>query len=288
MVLPLLVLIIIFQYCTCFGIVIAFQDYKLTEGVSGSEWIGWQNFRSVFSGSLTGTYVAFRNTIFISLIRIGTNFPVILIFTLLVNEIRSRRVKTVVQTISYIPYFISWVAVGGMAYNLLAADGILNKIIVAFGGESILWYSAANKWWGILALSSLWKGMGWATLIYISALGSINDELYDACTIDGGGRLRKMLSVTLPGLMNVIILQIIMDIGHVMGDNYSQILAMRNGSNTLSSTTRVIGEITFGAIRDGSGQGRATAIGLVQSVLGTALVLTANWIARKTDHEGII
>ncbi len=288
MVVPLLVLIIIFQYCSCFGIVIAFQDYKLTEGVGGSEWVGWQHFKSVFGGTLTGTYVAFRNTIFISLIRIGTNFPVILIFTLLVNEIKSRKVKTVVQTISYIPYFISWVAVGGMAYNLLAADGIINKIIVAFGGESVLWYSAADKWWGILALSSLWKGMGWATLIYISALGSINEELYDACTIDGGGRFRKMISVTLPGLMSVIILQIIMDIGHVMGDNYPQILAMRNGSNTLSSTTRVIGEITYGAIQDGSGQGRATAIGLVQSVLGLILMLTANWIARKTDNEGII
>ena len=97
-----------------------------------------------------------------------------------------------------------------------------------------------------------------------------------------------MISVTLPGLMSVIILQIIMDIGHVMGDNYPQILAMRNGSNTLSSTTRVIGEITYGAIQDGSGQGRSTAIGLVQSVLGLILMLTANWIARKTDNEGII
>ncbi len=286
---PSLFMILLLNFGSSFGVLIAFQDYNLVEGVTGSEWIGFDNFINVFTSTVvTGNYVAFRNTIYISLIRIGTNFPIILIFTLLVNEIKSTKAKQAIQVISYLPYFISIVAVSGMLYNLLSYEGIVNQIIVKNGGKAVDWYSKADAWWWILAATSLWKGMGWATLVYISGLGAIDDELYDACTVDGGGRIRKALSVTLPGIMNVIILQLILDIGHLMSDNYSSILALAHGSTTLSSTTRVVGELTFNAVKSGDGQGRATAIGQVQGIFGLILMLTANWIAKKTDHEGVL
>lgn len=287
--LPAVVLIGIFCYGPMFGLIIAFQDYRLSEGVFASEFVGFKTFYNILFSPELASYRAFRNTIYISLIRIATNFPVILIFTLLLNEVKIRKVKGAIQAISYIPFFISWISIGGMSYNLFSVnDGILNKIITSFGGEPITWYTAEQYWWGILAISSLWKGMGWATLIYLSGLGSIDSELYDACEIDGGGRFRKMISVTLPGLKNVIMLQLILDIGAMMSDNYEQILAMINGSQSLNETTEVVGSLEYNAIINGSGYSIATAYSIVRGIIGLILVLFSNRVAKKSDAEGIL
>lgn len=286
--LPAVVLIAIFSYAPMFGLIIAFQDYVSAEGVFGSEFIGFRAFYDILFSPQRASYLEFRNTIYIALIRIGTNFPIILLFTLLINEIKSKRAKGWVQAISYVPYFISWVSVGGMAYNLFKLDGgILNNILGVFGATPIDWYTKSEYWWWILALSSLWKGMGWSTLIYISALGSIDTELYDACSIDGGGRVRKVFAVTLPGLLNVIMLQLILDIGSIMSDNYDQIMAMINGAQGLYETTQVVTSLEFAAL-GGSGQGTATAYGLLRGVVGMTLVLIANKVAKNSDSEGII
>lgn len=286
---PAFLLIVIFNYAPMFGIVIAFQEYVPAEGVLGSEFIGLKNFYSILLSPQSASYLEFRNTIYISLIRIATNFPVILIFTLLINEIKSRKAKALVQAISYIPYFISWVSVGGMAYNLLKLDGgIFNQIIELFGGTGFDWYAKVDIWWWILALSSLWKGMGWATLIYISALGSIDMELYDACEIDGGGRFRKMLSVTLPGIMNMIMLQLILDVGAIMSDNYDQVMAMTNQASALYETTQLVSSLEFSALGGGSGHSTATAYGLIRGLIGMTLVLLTNKVAKNSDNEGIL
>ncbi len=287
--LPAVVLICIFCYAPMFGVIIAFQDFRLTEGVFGSEFIGFKMFYKILFDPESASYLEFRNTIYISLIRIVTNFPIILIFTLLLREIRDRRVRGIVQAVAYIPYFISWISVGGMAYNLFAVDGgILNQILSAFGKEPITWYSEEKYWWAILTISSLWKGMGWSTLIYMSSLGSIDEELYDACVIDGGGRFRQMITVTLPGIMNVIMLQIILDVGGIMSDNYDQILAMINGSQSLNNVTRVVGTLEYEAITGGSQYSKATAYSLLRGLIGMALVLIANRVAKKSDNEGIL
>ena len=139
-----------------------------------------------------------------------------------------------------------------------------------------------------MTISSLWKGMGWSTLIYISSIGSIDAELYDACTIDGGGRFRQMVSVTLPGIMNVIMLQLILDLGSIMNDNYDQIMAMINSSQSLNSTTEVVGSLEYDAIVNGSQYSKATAYALIRGIIGLSLVLVANNIAKKTDNEGVL
>lgn len=251
--LPAFLYVLIFCYLPMFGLVIAFQDYKILDSVFGSEFIGMKTFRKIFYAQIRGSYRMFRNTIYISLIRICTNFPLILVFTLLLNEVKNRRAKGVIQTISYIPNFISWIAVGGMAFNLLGENGTLNAIFVKTLGHSFDFYGEPDYWWWILAASSLWKGMGWGTLIYMSALGSISDELYDACTIDGGGRFRQAFTVTIPGVMNVMMLQLILDISSIMGDNYEQIIAMTRSLDILNPTTSVVGTL---ALQFGTGRRR--------------------------------
>lgn len=288
-VLPAVVLIGIFCYLPMAGIVIAFQDFTLLEGIGGSEWIGLKAFERVFTNPATANYMGIRNTIYISLIRIASNFPVILIFALLLNEIKSRKAKSAIQAVSYIPYFISWIAVGGLANNLFTQDGgVLNNLLNAFGLESISWYNEPNYWWAILAISSLWKGMGWATLVYMSAMGSIDEQLYDACRIDGGGRFRQMITVTLPGISNVIMLQLLLDVASVVRDNADQIMAMTNGSPALDRTTGVIGTSLIATITGGGNYATATALGIVQGIVGLILVLVMNSIVKKTEHEGLL
>ena len=286
--LPAFLYVLIFCYLPMFGLVIAFQDYKILDGVFGSEFIGMKSFRKIFYAQIRGSYRMFRNTIYISLIRIGTNFPLILVFTLLLNEVKNRRAKGVIQTISYIPNFISWIAVGGMAFNLLGENGTLNAIFVKTLGHSFDFYGEPDYWWWILAASSLWKGMGWGTLIYMSALGSISDELYDACTIDGGGRFRQAITVTIPGVMNVMMLQLILDISSIMGDNYEQIIAMTRSLDILYPTTSVVGTLAYNSVLGGGGFSIATACGLIQGVIGLILVIFTNRIVKKTDNEGIL
>lgn len=288
-VLPALILLAVFVYAPMFGIIIAFQDYTVIEGVFGSEFIGLDMFYRILFDPATASYREFRNTIYIALIRIATNFPVILIFTLLLNEVRNNKIKGTVQAISYIPYFISWISVGGMCWNLFEYDsGLFNRILRVLGLEKIHWYASPEYWWGILAISSLWKTMGWSTLIYLSGLGAIDDELYDACKIDGGGRIRQMVSVTIPGIMNVILLQLILDATSIMRDNYDQILALINGSQYLNETTGVIGSIEYGAVTSGSQYGRATAFGILRGLFGLVMVILSNKITRKTDNEGVL
>lgn len=286
MLIPGFVILIVFHYAPMFGLTTAFQDYTITDGIH-SEWVGLKYFQSILFAGTEHVYRIFRNTIYISLIRILSNFPIILAYTLLIHSIKNRILKQTFQIISYLPYFLSWVAVGGMMYSVLSEGGILNQALALFGIEAIPWYTEAEHWWGILAVSSLWKGMGWSTLIYLSALGNIDGELYEACALDGGGYLRQVFVVTLPGIMNVIMLQLILDTGSIMKDNYEQVLAMINGSEALDERVEVIGKFTFQAISRGSGYASATALGMIQGVIGLVLVSITNSIARKSGNEGV-
>lgn len=286
--LPAVIFVLVFNYAPMFGIIIAFQDYKILEGVGGSEWVGFKAFHDIFFLPNTSAYRLLRNTLYISVIRIGTNFPIILLFALLIREMKSRVGKSMIQSVSYIPFFISWVAVSGIAYNLFSADeGLINKVLQALGLTPVSWYTEEGPWWWILAFSSLWKGMGWGTLIYMSAMGSINSELYDACLIDGGGRWQQAKVVTLPGLANVIAIQLLMDSASVLSDNADQILAMTNKSPSLGNTD-VIGSSMIANITGGGSFAQSTALGLVQGLVGLIMVFIVNSVVKKTENEGIL
>lgn len=286
--LPSILFLIIFHYVPYFGLSIAFQDFRLTEGVFGSEWVGFKAFGDLFFDKNTSSYRLIRNTMYISLIRIAVNFPIILLYSLLLREIGRKRFKGAIQTISYIPFFLSWVAVSGIAYNLFKQDGgLFNKIIIAFGGDPISWYNTPGPWWIILALSSLWKGLGWATLIYLSGMGTINEELYDAVKMDGGGRVKQALTVTLPSLSSVICLQLLLDSASILSDDVDQIMAMVNGSSALGNTD-VIGSQVVGSITSGSGFAISTAMSIFRGLVGLCLVLLVNKVVKKSGNEGIL
>lgn len=289
MILPGFIILFIFHYLPLGGLVTAFQKYDIYDGYA-SEFIGLKNFRNIlFATTSDKMYQIFRNTIFISLIRIITNFPIILVLALVVYSIKNKLVKSVFQGVSFIPYFISWTAVGGMAFALLDSNsGLLNTLLESLGMQPVKWFSTPDPWWSILAVTSLWKGMGWGTLIYIAAMCNIDNELYEACAIDGGGVLRQAFTVTLPSIANVICLQLILDTGNIMKDNYEQIIALIPGdTSAVNTTVEVIGKYTLAQL-NGSGMGAATAMGLIQSLIGVVLVLITNGIVKKTENEGIL
>lgn len=287
MLIPGLAILLIFHYVPYFGLTAAFQDYDLLEGIS-SEWVGMKYFINIFFARTDRIYRVMRNTIFISLLRVVTNFPIILFYALFVYSLRNRKLKSVVQTVSFIPYFLSWTACAGFLYAIISDYGILNSILGVFGIEPVSWYGEVDAWWGILSISSLWKGMGWGTLIYIAAMCNIDNELYEASALDGCGPLRQMFTVTIPGIMPVICLQLILDIASLLKDNYEQILALVNGATGLKETTEVIGQISYDALKNGSNFGSAVAFGLIQGTIGLILVFVSNGIVRKTDNEGIL
>ena len=288
MLLPGTLLLLLFHYIPLGGLITAFQDYDIFDGYY-SEFIGLKNFYNILLATTSDKmYQIFRNTIFISLIRIVTNFPIIVVLALVVQSIHNKRVKGVFQAISFIPYFISWTAVSGMAFAMLSTDtGLINAILRALGQEAVRWYNTPDPWWLILAITSLWKGMGWGTLIYISAMCNIDSELYEACALDGGGVISQAIHVTLPSIMNMICLQLVLDVGNIMKDNYEQILALIPDSTAINQTVEVIGKYTYTQMNS-SGMGSATAMGMIQSIIGMILVLFANKIVKKTDNEGIL
>ena len=286
LIVPALVLLVVFRYLPMLWLSAGFMDYRLLEGLN-SEWVGPDYLIGIFTAQNTPEmYRIFRNTIFISLIRILTNLPFILILALLINSMRSKRPKTMFQGLTMIPYFLSWVAIGGLFYSLLNSEtGLVNRLFAL----TTDWYSVPEPWWALLSLSSLWKGMGWSALIYIAAMCQIDPEQYEAARIDGCGPIRQAFTVTLPGIMNVICLQLILDISNLMRDNFDQIYAMTNGkiTSTISQTVDVVGRISYTSLLNGN-FGSATAIGLVQGVIGCFLVILANHIVKKTDNEGIM
>ncbi len=285
-VLPAVILFLLFNYAPMFGLAVAFQDYNINDGVFGSEFIGLTMFKKILL-DYDANYRPFRNTIFIALIRIITNFPIILVSTLFVNELRSKKARTLLTTVSYIPYFISWVAIGGMTHSLFAVDGILNKLLTGWGMETLNWYAEPDLWWPILTITSLWKGLGWSTLIYVSNLGLINNELYEACRIDGGGKIRQALTVTIPGILNAIVMQLILDVGMIMNDNYDQIRALTKGSEAINETVHVIGTLEFQDTMAGR-YTEGAVYGLIRGVIGLILVLLTDRLAKSADSEGVL
>ena len=283
---PALILLVVFRYLPMLWLSAGFMDYNLLEGLN-SEWVGGEYFYGIlYAQNTPEMYRIFRNTIFISFIRIVTNLPFILFLALVINSMKKKKIKTVFQGLTMIPYFLSWVAIGGLFYSLLNSEsGLVNRLFAL----TTDWYSVSEPWWMLLSLSSLWKGMGWSAIIYIAAMCQIDPQQYEAARIDGCGPIRQAFTVTLPGIMNVLCLQLILDISNLMRDNFDQIFAMTNGkiTSTISDTVDVVGRISYTSLLN-SNFGSATAIGLIQGIIGCVLVVFANHIVKKSDNDGIM
>lgn len=271
--------VFIFCYIPMMGNIIAFFDYIPGRSLFECDFIGFKNWIDFFS--LPDMWRVFRNTLVISGLSMTIGFVMPIIFALLLNEIHHTLFKKVIQTISYLPYFISWVVVASILFTLLGTEGNINSLLMHFGWiqKPISFLNEKNYFWGILTSANIWKDLGWSAIIYISAIAGVDQELYQAGAVDGLGRFGKVWHITLPGIAPTIILLFIMNIGNILNAGFEQQLLIGN-----PLTKEVYENIDTYVYRYGVQIGRysfATAVGLMKSVIGFALVMIANKISAK-------
>ena len=282
--LPALILVILFCYLPMDGLAIAFKDYKMARGISGSDWVGLKHFKNLFSDP--NFYRILGNTLKISIATLLTTFPVTVIFTILVNEIFSKKFKSVVQTITYMPHFLSWVVVGTFVYQLLSpAGGVVNAALIKLGVlEKPLYFMAQKDMFvPIYLITNLWKTTGYSIVIYLATIAGIDTAMYDAASIDGANRFHRILYITLPAMFPTMCTMLILSIGSLVSVGFDPIFNLY--SDATYQTADVISTYVY---RKGMIESRydfSTAIGLFQNVVSLALVLIANWFARKANPE---
>lgn len=282
MVLPM-TFFIVFKYIPMAGVAVAFKDYNIFRGVWDSEWVGLDVFREIFG--MPQFYRALRNTLMLNVFALLT-FPVPIILALMLNELRIKWYKRVSQTLLYLPHFISWVIVGGMAVQLLATNtGSLNEVIRSLGGQPIPFLEDPMMWVVTYTGAGVWHYAGWGTILYLAALTGINKELYEAADVDGASRMRKIWHITLPGIKPTIIVLFILQIGRMADISFEQPYALQNGY--VMDVAQVISTYVYTVGIQSAQFAVATAVGLFQSVVGLLLLLTAELLSRKINNQGI-
>ncbi|MEF2966411.1 ABC transporter permease subunit [Paenibacillus sp. M1] len=275
---------IIFNYVPMYGIIIAFKDYDIIRTISEAPWVGLEHFKEFLSDE-NFVYIM-KNTLGISLLKLLT-FPLPIIFALFLNEVRSLRFKKAIQTISYLPHFLSWVVLGGILATWLSDVGIINEILMALNliDQPISYLAEPKYFWTIVITSDVWKELGWSAIIYLAAITSISPEMYEAARIDGAGRFQQMWYVTLPAIKATISILFILAVSGVLNSNFDQILVLRNALNDSASNV-----IDYYVYYTGISSGRysySAAIGLFKSVIAITLLLIANQVSKKLNDTSL-
>ncbi len=276
LILPSLIFILIFNYIPMGGLIIAFQDYSFTRGIWGSEWIGFENFTDFFSGMYFGRTLG--NTLALSGLDLLFNFPAAILLALMLNEVRSTRFKRTIQTVSYMPHFISMVVAAGLIKEFCDSSGVISSLAVQFGGKPQSYISQPQYFRSIFTISEIWKSVGFNSIVYLAALSGISEELYEAARIDGAGRWRQLFHVTFPGLLPTIIIMLILRCGAIMNVNFEKVLLLYSPSTY--STADIISTYVYrmGIIKQKIGF--STAVGLFNSVISLILVLGVNKLSK--------
>ena len=284
MLIPVIAFYVIFKYLPMYGIVIAFKDYSIFKGVWNSAWVGLDVFERAFEQP--SFWLAFENTIKLNALSLVFGFPAPIIFALLLNEIRRRSFKIVVQSISYLPHFFSWVVVYGIMLAFLNPyTGLLNRLLGNLGIEPVPFLTDISWWLSVYVGSGIWKNAGWAAIIYIAALSAIDTDLYDAAYVDGAGLLRSTWHVTLPGIRPTIIIILIITVGQLLNIGFEQPFLL--GNPHVSDASSVLSTYIYQLGLLQSEFSLTTAIGLFQSLINFALLLIANRLIKLTGHRGI-
>ncbi|MEX3913083.1 ABC transporter permease [Bacillus paralicheniformis] len=284
MILPGLIYFLLFKYVPMWGIVIAFQDYQPFLGITGSEWVGFKHFERLFTEPTF--FMLLKNTLILFFLNLVVFFPIPIILALLLNEVRVALFKKFVQTLIYIPHFMSWVIVVSLSFVLLTVDGgLINEIIAYFGGEKINFLLNESWFRPMYILQVIWREAGWSTIIYLAAITAVDPQLYEAAKMDGANRLRRMWHVTLPAIRSVIVVLLILKIGDTLELGFEHVYLLLNATN------REVAEIfdTY-VYTAGLKQGQfsySTAVGLFKAAVGLILVVFANRMAKKFGEEGI-
>jgi putative aldouronate transport system permease protein len=284
MLLPGLLYFLIYKYVPMWGILIAFQDYQPFLGFSGSKWVGFQHFQTFFGEETF--WLLFRNTFILAIYNIVFFFPLPIIIALMLNEVRKDMIKRWIQTLIYVPHFVSWVVVVGISFIFFSTEGgIVNNALATMGQEPVKFLLSKDWFRTIITSQVMWKETGWGTIIFLAALAGVDPGLYEAARIDGANRWRQMWHITLPAIRSTIIILLILRIGTFLDSGFEQIFLMVNPLN------REVGEVfdTY-VYTTGISQGKfsySTAVGVFKSIIGLILVTSANRLAKKFGEEGI-
>ncbi len=282
--LPILVYFFIFKYIPMYGAIIAFKDFKFVDGINGSEWVGLEHFIRLFTSQ--DFYKIFRNTLFLSLCDILATFPAPIILAILLNEVHNRVFKRTVQSLLYIPYFISWVVLGGIVINMLSpTSGVVNQILGLFGVEPI-YFMKSNAWWVVAYVgSSVWQSAGWGTIVYLAAITSIDMEQYEAAIIDGANKWQQIWNITLPSISGTIAIMLILKMGHALDLGFEHVYMMQN--DAVLGISEIISTYEYRVGLEGMQYSYTTALGLFKGIVGLILVTGTNWVVKKMGNSGL-
>jgi len=284
MILPLVTLLIMFNYLPLFGLTLAFKRFNVQSGIWGSPWSGLKNFEFFFRSDAAAR-ITF-NTLYLNFLFIITGTVLAIVFAVLLKELWSKRLAKFTQSVMFFPYFISWVIVSYLSYALLSMDyGLINSVRLSLGLERIMWYNEPSYWPLILTVASVWKGVGYSTVIYLAGMYGINEEYYEAARVDGAGRMRQLFSITLPLLMPLIIILMLLSIGRIMYADFGLFYNLTRLSAPIMSTTDVFDTYIFRLLRRTGDISISSAANLIQAIVGFVLVLSANLAVRKIDPE---
>lgn len=283
MALPGLLFYLIFCYGPMYGAIIAFKDYAPAAGILASPWVGLDNFKQFF----TGMYFSrtFFNTLLLSTYQIVFGFPAPILLALLLNELQGKYFKRTVQTITYIPHFVSLIVISGLIIDFTMRDGIINDVIALFGGERSNLLMRPEMFRRIYVISGIWQEIGWGSIVYLAALGSIDSSLYEAARIDGAGRIRQTWHVTLPGIMPTIVVLFIMQIGKVMSVGFEKVMLLY--SPATYETADIISTFVYRKGIEEANYSFSAAVGLFNSVINLVLIFAANTLSRKINETSL-
>lgn len=284
MLIPGMLFLFIFNYLPIGGLTIAFQEYSPVKGILGSEWVGLQWFRYLFTSA--DFYKVLRNSLLIAFYKLIWGFPLPILLAIILNEVRSNKYRKVSQTILYLPHFISWVILASMITNFLSpTEGIFNHIRTAFGLEPIAFLQEPKWFRTIIVIAEMWKGAGWGTIVYLAAITSIDAQLYEAALIDGANRYQRIWHITLPGIKSTVIVMLIMRMGNVLKNGFDDIYLLSN--NLTLDVAEVFETYTYRIGLRGGRFSYSSAVGMFQSVVGFVMITLSNWFSKKIGESSL-
>ena len=284
LILPGILVVFVFSYMPMYGIILAFKDYKIKSGIMFSPWCGMENFTRFFGRSIAGSVIG--NTLFIGVTQLLITFPIPIILALLINELKSTRYRKVVQTIIYLPHFVSWVIMYSLLFSLFSiTSGLVNKLLISLGMPSINLLSNPGMFYPMLYGTSIWKEAGWGTIIYMAAIAGVDQEMYEAAYLDGANRFQQCIHITLPAIAFSVTTMLILNVGSVMGANFDQIMNLRTEA-TKTTVAQVIDTYVYDMGVSKGEYDLSTAIGLFQQIVNCILLFASNFIVKKMSGEG--
>lgn len=280
---PGIILVFCFSYLPMYGLVLAFKDFKAKLGIVFSPWVGWENFEWFFSKSIASEVII--NTVRIGVSNLLICFPVPILLALLMNELNNKRFRRTVQSVLYLPHFVSWVIIYSLLYSLFSVtSGLVNKLVVSLGGSAFNLLSDPNKFRGMVYATNVWKEAGWGTIIYMAAIAGIDQEMYEAAYLDGANKFQQCLSITLPSIAFAITTLLILNVGSVLGANFDQLMNLRK--DPTMDVSRVIDTYVYDMGVSKGKFGVSTAVGLFQQLVNCALLFSSNFAVKKMTGEG--